>query len=80
MFWLLRYAVSERITAKELISELSRCDTRWASMNRLKTKIVRPSHGGRMGGNYGKEDPVVLDRLRAEDFVLTKVWNQNCYK
>lgn len=26
-----------------------------------------------MGNNTGKEDPVISDRLRAEDFVFTKV-------
>lgn len=41
-------------------------------MKRL-TKVVRSGHGGRMGSTSGKEDPVITDRLRAEDFVFTKV-------
>jgi len=41
-------------------------------MKRL-SRVVRSGHGGRMGNNTGKEDPVISDRLRAEDFVFTKV-------
>ena len=41
-------------------------------MKRL-TKVVRSGHGGRMGSNSAKEEPVITDRLKAEDFVFTKV-------
>jgi len=37
------------------------------------SKVVRPVHGARMGSTSGKEDPVITDRLKAEDFVFTKV-------
>ena len=41
-------------------------------MKRL-TKVVRSGHGGRMGSISAKEEPVITDRLKAEDFVFTKV-------
>ena len=41
-------------------------------MKRL-TKVVRSGHGGRMGNNTGKEEPMITDRLKAEDFVFTQV-------
>lgn len=41
-------------------------------MKRL-SKAVRTGHGVRMGSTSGKEDPVITDRLKAEDFVFTKV-------
>lgn len=42
------------------------------AMKRL-TKVVKSGHAGR--NSYGKEDPVITDRLKAEDFVFTKVCN-----
>ena len=46
------------------------------SMKSLRfSKVVRPGHGGKMGNSSGREDPVITDRLRAEDFVFTKVCN-----
>ena len=41
-------------------------------MKRL-TKVVRSGHGGRMGNIIAKEEPVITDRLKADDFVFTKV-------
>lgn len=40
-------------------------------MKRL-TKVVRSGHGGRMGNIIAKEEPVITDRLKADDFVFTK--------
>ena len=39
------------------------------------SKAVRSGHGHgtRMGSTSSKEDPVITDRLKAEDFVFTKV-------
>ena len=37
------------------------------------SKAGRTGHGVRMGSTSGKEDPVITDRLKAEDFVFTKV-------
>ena len=45
------------------------------------SKVVRSGHGGRMGNSSsGREDPVITDRLRAEDFVFTKVCNLLSYR
>lgn len=43
-------------------------------MKRL-SKVVRPGHGGKIDNSSGREYPVITDRLRAEDFVFTKVCN-----
>ena len=37
------------------------------------SKVIRTGHGTRMGSTSSKEDPVITDRLKAEDFVFTKV-------
>ena len=37
------------------------------------SKAGRTGHGVRMGSTSGKEDPVITDRLKAGDFVFTKV-------
>lgn len=39
------------------------------------SKVVRSGHGGRTGSSNVKEDPTITERLRAEDFVFTKVCN-----
>lgn len=37
------------------------------------SKVVRSGHGGKIFNHSSREEPVIVDRLRPEDFVLTKI-------
>ncbi|XP_015759127.1 PREDICTED: syntaxin-binding protein 5-like [Acropora digitifera] len=37
------------------------------------SKVVRSGHGGKIFNHSSREEPVIVDRLRPEDFVLTKL-------